>query len=93
MTHLDVDILGMAKKIKVKKKFTPHHKKAHGGKTTKSPKRAVKKFEKRAARRQEVRHRALPPSEAQIQELLKKGRMRGFITENEIFYLFPELED
>ncbi|MDO8505949.1 MAG: sigma-70 family RNA polymerase sigma factor [bacterium] len=35
----------------------------------------------------------MPPAAQAIDALLKKGRMRGFITESEILYTFTELED
>ncbi len=33
------------------------------------------------------------PEPEALQKLLKKGQMRGFITETELLYLFPELEE
>ncbi|MBN2884388.1 sigma-70 family RNA polymerase sigma factor [Patescibacteria group bacterium] len=33
------------------------------------------------------------PTEAQIKKLIDKGRLRGFITETELLYLFPEVEE
>ncbi len=33
------------------------------------------------------------PTEAQLQKLIDKGRMRGFVTETELLYLFPEIEE
>ncbi len=37
--------------------------------------------------------RAAPPSVENIESLLHKGRIRGFLTEAEILYTFPEVED
>lgn len=34
-----------------------------------------------------------PPSPEIIEALVKKGRMRGFITETEVLYAFPDLEE
>jgi len=34
----------------------------------------------------------LPPNEAVLQNLLAKGRSRGFVTETELLYAFPRLE-
>ncbi len=33
------------------------------------------------------------PTEAQMKKLIDKGRLRGFITETELLYLFPEVEE
>jgi len=33
------------------------------------------------------------PTEEQMQKLIEKGRLRGFITETELLYLFPEVEE
>jgi len=33
------------------------------------------------------------PTEAQIKKLIDKGRLRGFVTETELLYLFPEVEE
>jgi RNA polymerase primary sigma factor len=33
------------------------------------------------------------PTEEQFKKLIDKGRMRGFITETELLYLFPEVEE
>src|SRR3989344_3110091 len=57
-----------------------------------SSKAAAKKGRHKAFLRPKV-GKTNPPTEAQIAELIKKGRLRGFITENEIFYVFRELED
>ena len=37
--------------------------------------------------------KALPPSPEVIERLLRKGRSRGFITENEILFTFSDVED
>jgi len=44
----------------------------------------------RASKEQKL---AVKPTEEQIKKLIDKGRLRGFITETEILYLFPEVED
>jgi RNA polymerase primary sigma factor len=38
-------------------------------------------------------HVAVKPSDQQIKKLIDKGRLRGFITETELLYLFPEVEE
>ena len=37
--------------------------------------------------------RALPPSTEALEKLFEKARSRGFMTENELYYAFPEVED
>jgi RNA polymerase primary sigma factor len=37
--------------------------------------------------------KAAPPSDAAVAEILRKARQRGFVTEQEILYVFPEVED
>ncbi len=37
--------------------------------------------------------KSLPPSDEMLDKLFEKARTRGFITENEILYVFSELED
>jgi RNA polymerase primary sigma factor len=36
---------------------------------------------------------AVPPTETEIEKLIKKARMRGFITEQEVLYVFKDLEE
>lgn len=67
-------------------------------KTTKrTTKRALSK--RKALRKQKVVgrkvkvKRAIPPTPEILDALLKKGRMRGFITEAELLHVFLELED
>ncbi len=38
-------------------------------------------------------HDIVKPTEEQLKKLLEKGRLRGFITETELLYLFPEVEE
>jgi RNA polymerase primary sigma factor len=47
-------------------------------------KKIVKVVEEREVKR---------PTEEQMQKLIEKGRLRGFITETELLYLFPEVEE
>jgi len=70
------------KKIKIKKK---------GGKK-KTLKRGRKKIKvKKVARI--AAPKILPPSDETIKALLDKGRMRGFLTDSEILFVFPDLEN
>ncbi|MFA5155328.1 MAG: sigma-70 family RNA polymerase sigma factor [Patescibacteria group bacterium] len=38
-------------------------------------------------------HQVARPTEEQMKKLIDKGRLRGFITETELLYLFPEVEE
>ncbi len=68
-----------AKKVKIKK----------GGK--KKAWRAKKAKAKKVAK--EVAPKIIPPNEEAIKSLLDKGRMRGFLTDSEILFTFPDLEN
>jgi len=52
--------------------------------------KVVKKIVKRPAERYV---KAKPPTEDEIAKLISRGQTRGFITENEVMFLFPEIED
>ncbi len=39
------------------------------------------------------RTKAVPPDKKEMDMLIRKGRSRGFLTETEILYVFPQLED
>jgi len=71
---------GSAKKFKIKKK---------GGK--KKASRAKKARAKKVAKAAAVK--IIPPSDEIIKALLYKGRMRGFLTDSEILFTFPDLEN
>ena len=52
-----------------------------------------KKQEKKKHIRKIISRNVEDPTEESIKKLLEKGRSRGFITENEIMYVFPEIEE
>ena len=52
-----------------------------------------KKASKRIARRKAHAGKAPPPSEEVLNNIIAKGKMRGFITESELLYTFSNLED
>jgi len=55
---------------------------------------AVKKVpEKKVPAKVLPPHEIVYPSEENIKKVLSKGRVRGFVTETELLYLFPEVED
>lgn len=82
----------MARKSKIKKT------KKRGlklGKKAKKP-RITKKVKAKIARRKAIKPRPLVeviPKPQDVDKLVAKGKMRGFITETEILYVFPEVEE
>lgn len=63
-----------------------------------APKKAKKNFASRGLKGVKVvpareSKPAVKPTEEQIKKLIDKGRLRGFITETELLYLFPEVEE
>jgi RNA polymerase primary sigma factor len=61
-------------------------------KKNKIARKKVKKVKKRKPEPQK-RIKVLPPDEEKLNQLLEKGRGRGFITEQELLYTFPEVEE
>src|ERR1700722_7200289 len=53
-----------------------------GPKASKGPKKPLSKLEK-----------AVKGNASEINELIERGRPRGFVTDNEILYYFPKIED
>lgn len=52
------------------------------------------KKKKKASKPKKVEQKEIKrPDSSDLQKLLTKGQMRGFITETELLYLFPELEE
>jgi len=62
-------------------------------KTVKAPRKAAKSAKLKKAVRAPKAPKAEMPSEEKLNDLLAKGRGRGFITETEMLYVFPEVED
>ncbi len=52
----------------------------------------TKKSIKKIIKKQKA-HKAISPSEEEKNSLIKKGRIRGFITETEIIYVFTKIEE
>ncbi|PIR12683.1 RNA polymerase sigma factor RpoD [Candidatus Falkowbacteria bacterium CG11_big_fil_rev_8_21_14_0_20_39_10] len=82
-------------KVKLKKKIIKLKKKPV---KVKPKKKAVKKKMAKKAilkpRKKPVKPReAVKPTEEQIEKIIAKGKMRGFVTETELLYLFPEVEE
>ena len=74
---------------KPKKKASKKAASAKGGR--KAPKKTTKKATKKTAPTR--RKKAQKPEEEKLEQLLQKGRVRGFLTEQELLYAFPEVED
>jgi RNA polymerase primary sigma factor len=88
------------------KKF---NKKGHMAKKTKKtlkkkPKKVLVKKEKKPAKKPVAKHakkakpltkleKAVKVNASEINELIERGRPRGFVTDNEILYYFPKIED
>lgn len=77
------------KKSKSAKKIKP---KKRGGKKRAAKPSRVKKIKARKAAKI-VAPKILPPGDEAIKALLDKGRMRGFLTDSEILFTFPDLEN
>src|SRR3989338_292614 len=73
-----------------KKKIVPkkHHKKVSSQK-----KPTLVPTPKEEASKKERYIRAKPPAKEEIAKLIQRGRVRGFVTENEALFTFSELED
>jgi len=69
----------MAQTKKAAKKAKPARKKAH------------KHEAKHVAGAKKSKH--VKPTDQQVADLVNKGRMRGFVTEQEVLSIFPEVED
>jgi len=80
-------------KIIPKKKVEPKKKVA---KVVQAPKRPIKKEPAKVKVEKKIKEapvEAINPSEEQIKTLITKGRSRGFVTETEILYIFPQVEE
>jgi RNA polymerase primary sigma factor len=74
----------LTKKRSETKKKWPKNKKSRFSNRVKPAKHAAHEREPR---------QPVKPTEEQIKKLIAKGRLRGFITETELLYLFPEVEE
>ena len=81
-----------AKKFKKPKKFKKVLKRAK-----KAVKRPIKKGAKKVSEKAKAKAKALKgkkknPNQEALVELIERGRPRGFVTDNEILYYFPDIE-
>jgi len=81
----------MAKKPKKALKHKP--KKALAKKGKKPAKKPVVKGKKVKAKPLSKLDKAIKGNASEINELIERGRPRGFVTDNEILYYFPKIED
>ncbi len=91
------------KKVNKKSRMAKNIKKALNHKSVKvSAKKAKKPLKKAAAKRAPKGKQGKPLSKldkaikvnaSEINELIERGRPRGFVTDNEILYYFPKIED
>jgi len=56
-------------------------------------KKSIKKIIKKQKTIKQKGHKVISPSEEEKNSLIKKARTRGFVTETEIMYIFPEIEE
>ena len=71
------------------KREKPAHFPKPMAKTVTPPKDLTKVVSKEDEEKKEV----LPPDEARVNSLINKGRSRDFVTETELLYVFPEVEE
>ena len=72
----------MKRKTLKKKSGKPRTKKSASAKTSKKTAKPLSKLDK-----------SIKASAHEINELIERGRPRGFVTDNEILYYFPKIED
>ena len=76
----------------VKKATKPEKKTAKPAKPQISKKATPKIIEKKPVKKEPVTE-PVKPNEEKITTMISKGRSRGFVTETEILYVFPEVEE
>ncbi len=79
------------KKTSVKTRGKSTQAKKKTATSAKSKKSKVSK--KKAARKAAVKQAGIMPDQAKLDRLYEKGRSRGFVTEQEILAVFPEVEE
>jgi RNA polymerase primary sigma factor len=82
---------GKAKKILLRPKTKP--KKSSVKLVRKKMFSSYKKKSNFVEKKKTVESKPEKPSEAQIENVIRKGRMRGFVTETELLCLFPQVEE
>ncbi|MDA3802772.1 MAG: sigma-70 family RNA polymerase sigma factor [Patescibacteria group bacterium] len=69
-----------------KKKTAKETKKTNTKKVQKKEPKVVKKTTK-------IKSEIVKPTDEKLKRIIEKGRLRGFITETELLYIFPEVEE
>jgi RNA polymerase primary sigma factor len=80
----------MARKIKKPKNQKPKKAKVTKRRAVTAKKKSPKAKSKKPLSKLE---KALQTSAREVEELIERGRPRGFVTDNEILYYFPKVED
>lgn len=93
----------MKKNKKPAKKLKPAHKPAHKKARPAAKKKTVKKIskpsikksvqKKNAVKKPVEKREIVRPTEEQLKTLIAKGRQRAFVTETELLFTFPEVEE
>lgn len=76
-----------------KKIFKKNNKAAHKKKIKKISRVKFWQRKKKLHRQAEEKHEIVYPTEASAEALVKKGRIRGFVTEQEILHIYPDVEE
>jgi RNA polymerase primary sigma factor len=83
-----------------KKKFAPSKpsaktvkKKFDAKRKLQKPQKGKKQVSKQQPAKRTAYQKAVPPPQEKIDQLFGKAKSRGFLTENEVLYAFPEVED
>lgn len=84
-------VKAVVKKKTIKKSPTIKNRPKKG--KTKSPKRTMKLVKVTSRSKESDPRQIVKPSDETMKRLVEKGRLRGFITETELLYLFPEVEE
>ncbi|HVO28587.1 MAG TPA: sigma-70 family RNA polymerase sigma factor [Candidatus Paceibacterota bacterium] len=73
----------------------PKPQKKHARPAKRPARKPVRKHGRKAKKPKPLskREKAIKASETEISELIERGRPRGFVTDNEILYYFPKIED
>lgn len=83
----------IAKKAKAKKTSVNAKKKKASTKKGFKKKNTSKAKSTNIQKKKTVYKKAEAPSKEEVDKVITKGRSRGFVTETEILYLFPQVED
>jgi RNA polymerase primary sigma factor len=78
---------------KTVKKTVKHFKKTKPVKSAKIKFKAKTEARVKFVKKPEVKREIVKPSEEKLNSLIVKGRQRSFVTETELLYMFPEIEE